>query len=277
MISSKLKGFPFLIAHADMYPLEYLQMPTETKNALHQYGIDNVEDLIHFIGRFQVAECPQALGTLDALAAVSTPTGPDWYAYWETREFEFHDMCLTCQELEAFDKDTPVCAVDRESFGNAGAMLAQAGYETLGKLAEGLRSGITEVSGISETERADFFRRLVELVQGLREGQLSTELLALRFPICVNGGSEGGNSAKQKATCEIHEQILNLGIGILHAGTKTKTLRNAGYHSVGDVLAVGSETLLALPGMGRSTVSKIEKSLQSLQEAHYNFYLATYF
>lgn len=269
MTSIKLTGFPFLIAHAAKYPLEYLQMPTGTKDALHQYGISNVEDLIHFIGTqgHSVAECQQALVVLDALAAVSTPTGPDWYAYWEARDFEFHDMCLTCQELEAFDNDTPVCAVDRDSFANAGAMLARAGYDTLGKLAEGLRSGIADVPGMGGKKRADFFRKLVQLVNGLREGQLSSELLALRFPIGVSGSAEARNAVKERATYEFHEQTSNFGIGILHAGTKTKTLKTAGYGSVGELAAAGSDTLLALPGMGRSTLRKIEKALQSLQEA----------
>lgn len=267
MTSSKLQGFPFLIAHADKYPLEYLQMPTATKDALHQYGISNVEDLIHFIGRFQSAECQQALDAVNALAAASTPTGPDWYSYWEARDFEFHDMCLTCQELEAFDKDTSVCVVDRESFGNAGTMLARAGYDTLGKLSEGLRSGIADVPGMGGEMRADFFGKLVELVQGLREGRLSPELLTLRLPIGLDGSFGSRSTEKERPTFEFHDQVSNFGIGILHLGAKTKTLANAGYRSVGDIAAAGSDTLIALPNMGRSTVRKIEQALHSLQEA----------
>lgn len=269
MISIKLTGFPFLIAHAERYPLEYLQMPPGTKDALHQYGINNLQDLIRVIGNQgdTAPECQNALGALSALASVSAPAGPDWYAYWEARHFEFHDMYLTCQELEAFDKDVPVCAVDRESFGTAGAMFARAGYDTLGKLAEGLRSGIGDVPGMGGKKRADFFRRLVELVHGLREGQLSAERLASRFPIDVNGDAEARNAVKGTGAYEFHEDVLSSRIRILHAGAKTKALETAGYRSVGDLAAAGSGKLLALQGMGRSTVRKIEKALQSLHGA----------
>ena len=268
--STKLTGFPFLIAHAEEYPLEYLQLPTETKDALHQYGISNVEDLIHFIGRFQAKECQQSLGAVDALAAVSTPTGPDWYAYWEARDFEFHDLCLTCQELEAFDNNTPVCAVNRESFGNAGAMLARSGYDTLGKLAEGLRAGIGDVPGMGGKKRTEFFSRLVELVSSLREGQISSDGLALKFPINVDTAVIDQKTKQGRPGYAFHENVSNLGIGILHAGTKTKALEAAGYRTVGNLAEAGPSTLLALPGMGRSTVRKIEKALRSLHEAQKN-------
>ncbi|NBB81385.1 MAG: hypothetical protein GVY36_18415, partial [Verrucomicrobia bacterium] len=222
MTSIKLTGFPFLLAYADRYPLEYLQMPSETTAALHEYELITVEDLIHFVGRFQADESQQALVALDALAEVSTPTGPDWFAYWQARDFEFHNMCLTCAELEAFDNATPVCAVNRENFGNAGAMLARAGYDTLGALAEGLRSGIGDVAGMGGKKRADFFKRLVALVYDIREGQLSAESLASRFPPVFDGDSEDRDTVNASNPYKFHEDVLSLGIGILHVGAKTK-------------------------------------------------------
>ena len=267
MTSNKLKGFPFLIAYANTYPLEYLQLPTETQDALHQYGISNVEDLIHFIGRFQAAECQQALGALDALAAVSTPTGADWYAYWEARDFEFHYMCLNCQELEDFDNNIPVCAVNRESFGNAGVMLARSGYDTLGKLAEGLRSGIGDVPGLSGVERAEFFQMLVELVRSLRAREISLDGLALKFPINVDTPPINQKTKQGEAGYGFHKAVGNLRVGTLHVGTKTKALETGGYRTIEDLARAEPDTLLALPGMGRNTVRKIEKALQSLHKA----------
>jgi hypothetical protein len=246
-----------------------LQIPSGTKDALREQGIRNVADLIHFIGSqgYSAPEFHRTLDALNTLASVSSPAGPDWYAYWEAKGFEFHEMCLTCHELEEFDENTPVCAINRESFGNAGAMLARGGYDTLGALAEGLRSGIGDVAGMGGKKRADFFSRLVDLVYGLREGQLSSGSLASRFPLGVDGDNGARDTVKATMAYEFHEDVLSLGIGVLHAGAKTKALIAAGYRNVGDLAAVGSSTLIALPGMGRSTVRKIEKSLQSLQDA----------
>ena len=269
MSGGKLTGFPFLLARAERYPVEYLQMPSGTKDALREQGISNVTDLIHFIGNqgYSALECHRPLDALNTLASVSSPVGPDWYAYWEARGFEFHEMWLTCHELEEFDKNTPVCAINRDSFGSAGAMLARAGYHTLGVLAEGLRSGIGDVAGMDGKKRADFFSRLVDLVYGLRAGQLCSRSLASRFPLVVDGNNGARDTVKAKMAYEFHEEVLSLGIEVLHAGAKTKALIAAGYRNVGDLAAVGSSTLIALPGMGRSTVRKIEKALQSLQDA----------
>jgi len=125
---------------------------------------------------------------------------------------------------------------------------------------EGLRSGIGDVAGMGGKKRADFFSRLVDLVYGLREGHLSSGSLASRFPLVVDGDTGARDPVKATMAYEFHEDVLSLGIGVLHAGAKTKALIAAGYRNIGDLAAVGSSTLIALPGMGQSTVRKIKKS-----------------
>jgi hypothetical protein len=92
----------------------------------------------------------------------------------------------------------------------------------------------------------------------------------LKFPINVDT-AEIDQKAKQGGPGYVfHKDVSNLGVGTLHAGTKTKALEAAGYRTVGDLAAAGQSAWLALPGMGRSTVRKIEKALRSLYEAQNN-------
>ncbi len=69
-------------------------------------------------------------------------------------------------------------------------------------------------------------------------------------------------------TYDFHKDVLRHGIGILHAGPKTKSLEAAGYQTIGDVVSAGTETLSSLSGIGTTTLRKIRRALHSLGNAH---------
>jgi len=258
-----------LVARANDFQLEHLQLDRWTTDALRQRGAASIADLITLIGSesHPSEECETALTALETLAGVSGPDGPDWYAYWKARGFEFHQMHLTCRELEAFDVETPVCAVNKESFGNAGVMLARAGYDNLGSLAAGLRSGVGDVPGMGAKKQDDFIRRLLYVVRSLRNGELTPEELGKKFPIFSDAGADNGEDRSAASKYEFKEDVLSLGIGILHLGAKTKLLEAAGYRTVGDISSARPAELIRLPSMGRATRAKISFALKSLFEA----------
>ena len=132
------KDIEISIPSAERCPLEYMQFPTEIKTSLRSSNVKNIEDLISFV---KVSDCSNselrtALNALYTLESVSSAIECDWYAYWRARGFEFHDLHLTCKELETFDRNNQVCAVDKDIFGNAGMVLARSGYTTLMDLAK---------------------------------------------------------------------------------------------------------------------------------------------
>ena len=253
-------GFPLLVAHAAELPLEHLQLRLSTTNALRQHGERNIADFIETVRteEFLGLERIIALEALDCLANVCNPKGIDWYGYWKRRGFVFNHMYLTCTELDRFVEGTADFAVNKASFGNAGVILGRAGYGTIAKLNEGLKVGIQEVPDFSEKTLGEFFKCLMQLIRALRENKVTPQGLAKKYPILADPSS---------TKYRLHENILRLGIGILHAGPKTELLRSVGYKTIGDITSAGAEQILSLTNIGKTTYKMIERSLAALSKA----------
>lgn len=258
-------GFPFLLVHAAELPVEYLQLDLSTSGALRRRGVRSIADLIEIVGSESCAtrECKIALSALEDLAQACEATGVDWYRYWKRRNFDFNHMRLTCTELDRFVEGSADCAVNKVNFGNAGVMLGRAGFRTISELCEGLRVGIGDIPWFGAKKKEEFFKYLILFVKDLRKGKTSPQELAEKFPVSDEKPGFQQNSARY----DLHESVLRLGIGVLHAGPKTKLLEGAGYKTVGDVARAGSGSLLSLSGIGKSVLARIEHSLNALNEA----------
>jgi len=142
-------------------------------------------------------------------------------------------------------------------------MLSRVGIGTLGALAQGLRDGLPDIPGMGAKKWVELFGALVEMVRDLREGRLSKEVLAARFPV---GGDTRELTSPVSSKFDLREDTRDLRIGILHLGTKATALVAQGIRTVGEVADM-LPSLLSLSGIGRATLSTIETHLGALVEA----------
>ncbi|WP_336083719.1 helix-hairpin-helix domain-containing protein [Thalassospira sp. CH_XMU1448-2] len=253
-----MNRFSYIAAHGNQLEIEHLQLDQKTTDHLKALGIYTIAELSNFLEHtnFDLIGIQEPM---DTLLEATSERGIDWFSYWEKRNFIFHHLFLTCDELANFDSEHTVCKIDKRSFGNAGVMLARCGIDTLGTLAEKLRTGLPNIAGLGATKKEELFHRLVEIVRDLRSGRISQHDLENLFPIQEEERTDTISLRQFK------EPALSLEIGILHLGAKTQKLRTEGYITVEDLILTNPENLLSIPSMGKSTVKKIQESLLALR------------
>lgn len=258
-------SFPFLLARLGTLKIEHLQLDEKTTEAFRRRGVSNISELVGVIGgeRYPTTEGLEAVAALDRLAAASGPRDVDWLAYWRGNGYAFHHRFLTCPELEEMDASNPVCGIGKTNFGNAGAMLGRAGIQTLGDLAAGLREGLPDIPGMGAKKWAELFGTLVELVRDLRDGRISKDFLAKRYPL---GGEAPPAEVTSHPSFELRQGARALHVGVLHLGAKAAVLEAQGVRNVGDA-AAALPRLLSLPGIGRATTTVLEMRLAVLADA----------
>lgn len=254
-------------------PLEYLQLEQHTVEVLRKGAVDSVADLARSIGSVRLEKSieAEARDALARLLGCCSGSSIDWFAYWETTGFAFNHLFVDCLELSEVTGLNPVCTLNREAFGNAGAMFARAGFETFGELMDALRAGVSEnPPGLGRKKRDDFFARLVSIVAQVRAGEPILQELATRYPAAPTGprtGSGTDDVIDDAKGSVLSAGVASLGLGILHLGSKTRLLEEAGVASVGDLLKKPRDELLSLRGLGKSTLKQIDLALKALVEA----------
>lgn len=257
-------SFPYLLARLGPLRIEHLQLEHRTTDAFRRRGVLNIVDLVGELGkeRYPTKEGAEAVAALDRLATVSGPRDVDWLTYWRGNGYHFHHRFFTCPELEDMDPGNPVCGIGKSNFGNAGAMLHRIGISSLGDLAKGLREGLPDAPGMGAKKWSDLFGTLVELVRDLRDGRISREFLASRYPL---DGQFPASDVAPSPSWDLAEGTRALHLGVLHLGTKTATLEAHGIRTVGDA-ATALPSLLSLSGIGRATVATLETRLSLLAD-----------
>jgi len=240
--------------------LEHLQMNPLVTGSLHAAGLRTIADVLEFVRSPQYPSFRYRLqmrDTLTALAQATKGNSTDWLMFWNLTGENFCQLAADLPELRRLSAKARQHPVDRTTFGNAGAMLQQAGYDKLGKLADALHTGIPEVRGIGPGKIQEFFARLVSFVDRIdtagevipdenSAGNLLTaSTMDLRFPASVN----------------------RLSTGILHLGTKSKWLREAGLLTVGQIADAWPIRQGDLHGLGPSTLRSLEERLATLMSA----------
>lgn len=198
----------------------------------------------------------------------------DWLSYYDHPGFEPKGLYFHCIEFRNIDAKNPVFAVNRDSFGNAGAMLERAGYPTFGLLIDHLRTGLSELpQGFGDKKLREFWGALIDLANAAREKPETLKEWALRYPLGITAESQtevGEITIPTKGTTaatELSPQIRALDLGVLHLGKKTDTLRAQELMTIGDVADCPRWKVLSLPYMGKTTVSRITDGLKALASA----------
>ena len=198
----------------------------------------------------------------------------DWLSYYEHPGFEPKGLYFHCIEFRNIDAKNPVFAINRDSFGNAGAMLERAGYPSFGLLIDHLRTGLSELPlGFGDKKLREFWSALIDLANAAREKPETLKEWALRYPLGITTKSEtevGEITIPTKgitAAPELSPQVRALDLGVLHLGKKTDTLRAQELMTIGDVADCSRWKILSLPYMGKTTASRITDGLEALASA----------
>ena len=198
----------------------------------------------------------------------------DWLSYYGHPGFEPKGLYFHCSEFRDINANNPVFAINRDSFGNAGAMLELSGCSAFGPLLDHLRTGIPEFPpGFGSKKLREFWSDLIDLAKTTRDNPEILKEWAIRYPLDNTLESETEareitNSTKgATATPELSPQIRALDLGVLHLGKKTDTLREQKLITIADVADYPRWKILSLPYMGKTTVSRITDGLEALASA----------
>ncbi len=250
------------------YSVGHLHLQPESLSVLEGLNIFLIGDAFKLPGP---AYLPKTVATelstaLEQLRAVTLGGVTDWLAYYALRDHRFSGLFFDCLEFTHLTGSNPGFRVNRQTFGNAGAMFERAGFESFGKLLEALRNGIPETPrGMGYGKQQAFWKRLCEIAEDTRAGGDKLAHLMRNWPVTDAGNSDpdlepGFNSG-------LTESTRTLDIGLLHLGAKTETLRLRGINNIGQLMEASRGRLLRKPGLGKSTVTRANQALAALAEA----------
>lgn len=247
----------------------HLHLNPGTSSYLESKGCEHFEDLKVALSApdFDHEIREEVVASLRKLVSLAKGENVDWLAYYSQISGGLREFYFLCPELEVLSEDNPGFAVNRRSFGNAGAMFERAGLSTFGALLSALRNGIDRPpAGLGKIKQQEFLDQLLSTAIALREGELSLNALAGQYPIdTVSADGDGNDSTSRFDTLSF--ETRNLAIGSLHLGAKAKKLTEEGYDTVGRLASASNATLLNIPGMGQRSVDRIDNALSAILAA----------
>lgn len=256
--------------------IRHLHMDPAASDQVESLGGFEVSDIadvltnpeLSAVNRNELAKCSFRL-----LGCISGD-GVDWLSYYQQPDFEPKGLYFNSMEFREIHPGNPVFSVNRESLGNAGAMLERAGIGTFGMLVEKLRDGIEQLpSGFGRVKLLELWSDLTKLAKAIRQDPEILQIMAMRHPITeiTEREYESPNKADPEGSIEppatLSSQIRALDLGGLHLGKKSDLLRGQGLSTIGDVANYPSSKILSLPSMGKTTVSRITAGLEALTKA----------
>tara|TARA_R110002049_G_scaffold22641_2_gene80896 strand:+ start:5609 stop:7762 length:2154 start_codon:yes stop_codon:yes gene_type:complete len=244
--------------------LEHLQMNPLVTSSLHAAGLRTIADVLEFVRSPEYATYryrPEMRATLGALDQATTGNETDWPLFWNLIGGIFYQLAADLPKLRWLSAKARQQPVDRETFGNAGAMLHRAGFDDLGKLVDSLYLGIPAVRGIGGAKLQDFFRELID-VESRIDGQGNVALLTSS----ENDKPLTSDTLQEPIT--FSPGVRRLSSGILHLGAKTRSLAAAGYATIGQIM--NEWPLIAGRGLGASTLMQIRDRIGYLHMASKN-------
>jgi|GEM_PF-1061822 len=256
--------------------IRHLHMNPAASDQVESLGGLEVSDIadvltnpeLSVVNRNELAKCSFRL-----LGCISGD-GVDWLSYYQQPDFEPKGLYFNSMEFRELHPGNPVFSVNRESLGNAGAMLERAGIGTFGMLVEKLRDGIGQLpSGFGRVKLLELWSDLIKLAEAIRQDPEILQIMAMRHPITetTEREYESPNKADPEGSIEppanLSSQIRALDLGGLHLGKKSDLLREQGLSTIGDVANYPSSKILSFPSMGKTTVSRIAVGLEALTKA----------
>lgn len=241
-------------------------MATSTSAYLERRGCLHLDDLEAAFSKSDLPENIREEVHACLLTLIECVAGDtvDWLKYYELRKSNLNGLFFQCDEFANLSAETPLFAVNRSSFGNAGAIVEKHGIDNFGALIGELRKGISPLpAGMGKKKERDLWQRLLNLAYQVREDASVLNKLAAQHPL---GGESPAQQSDVRAKLfdEMSEEVRNLSIGCLHLGAKAKKLKDAGLDTVGRLACTEITDLLNMPSMGRRTVERIEAALKAL-------------
>lgn len=256
--------------------IRHLHMDPQVAEQLEELGCISLSDISALLTTYELDDEISDVLAVASAALMSCISGAniDWLGYYERSEFECNGLFFQCAEFSNVNLDNPSFAVNRASFGNAGAMLERAGLDNFGILIGTLREGMLEPPlGMGRIKILELWKSLIVLAKSVRDDASVLEKYSQRYPLYSSSGdqeicskNDDGLSRKSN-TNALSDQALGLDIGLLHLGPKTDKLRKRGISNVRDLLGVSQAEILSWQGMGRSTTDRIQESVEALKRA----------
>jgi hypothetical protein len=255
---------PVALPHAPGLPtgalaVEHLQLRKTVTAALRACGVTSLAAATAFVLRKEIETFPHAAELAEAICQLQCCLEGgyvDWPRYWRARNFQFHYLNATLPALDRLDERSRSHPVGREILGLAGQRLARVGYRDLGSLTDGLRARIPVPAGVGAGKLQDFFKRLVILAERVSD---SGELV-----LPASGDSRREPATHSTCFGQLPRCVAELPIDALCIGVKCRLVRDAGYHTAGDLTLVPADRLLKIPSVGRKTVTLMLERLESL-------------
>lgn len=238
--------------------LRHLQLSDQISDALLSTGLKSIGDVLAFVRSPEYSAFryrPELSAALSALSVATVDNETDWVQYWDLMGGLFHQLAADLPALRRLSRSARLQPVNRDTFGNAGAMLERAGFSNLGTLSDGLLAGLPGVRGMGRNKLQELFSRLIEISEMMDgEGHV-------RLP----------GAPDQTDACERHPDPilpLSLGrlpIGILHLGVKSRVLREEGIVTLGQL--IDAYPLGQGRGVGPTTLQLLDERLSALRSA----------
>lgn len=248
-------------------PAGHLQLHPAVILSLALRDIHNIGDVIRF------AQSPDAVGydhteaitsALSRLFACVENGKASWMAFWRScgdqPYHRYYHLCATCEELERLSDATLAMPVTRETFGNAGAVLARAGIVTIRDLRHRLRDGIEDVPGLGHKKVDNFFVRLAGFVSAIdADGNISSGF--------SSGDQKSRAGVRFDGKLELTSLAASMSVGILRLGGKERRLREQEIETLGDLADIWPLKYPNPYGLGSGSIRKLNANLAALQSA----------
>jgi len=232
--------------------LGHLQLPDNILSSLHGQGlvtIGNAADIISLLGSSGLKYGFELRFRLLNLSRCNSSGRTDWNSFLKLLSGRLCQLCITTPQLDSISGDSLLIPVNKQTFGNAGAMLAKAGYSNLGELRDGLRQGIAAVPGLGKRKLEELLQRMLDISKAIDEGDFEkfspTTLSDCFQPLQT-------------------KDIRGLLIGVLHLGIKAQWFRKAGITTVGDMLDAWPIRLGSIGNIGNAIIERTHKRLTAL-------------
>lgn len=249
--------------------IEHLQLDPKVTAFLKKKGAMTIsEACVLAVNRqtaLQICVPETLIQALDLIEDCASDGKMDWLGYWARKGGAFCHPFMTCDQFEAFSAETPLFAVTKAGFGNAGSILAKNGYRTFGSLVEGLRSGIPDIPGIGVKKLEEFFEIMVSIASRLKKGEdVISEYVEL-YPITVRMEHESINFEKDFKPYDLPASVKQLSIGSLHLGRRARILQDFGIKTVADLVDAMPEKLMKIKNIGHDYMVRINSRLRCLE------------
>lgn len=239
-------------------PIQGLQLSKNCVKHLNKRGINTVAQLLNLGSANKKFKSEIAL-KLDLLDKCCDDHDFDIVKFWRSVGSNIF-LCARSNSLRQIKQIYGPAKVSRVTFGNAGAMIARAGVETLEELIDRLENNLDDIFGMGPGKIDDLYKRLSDLIATL-DGDVAQQESQKKFL-----------NLDTRITETLPGALKSLDIGWLRISTKTNYFRGAGLNNIGDFYNFirnhySNDRRIKIAGVGASTLNEAKSVFYALQDA----------